>query len=271
MTESGLPLVVEPDELQAALDDESILVADVSQAEFHQQSHIPGAVHVDYARIISARPPVMGLLPPAEQLGTLFSSLGLGATTHVVAYDNEGGGRASRLLWTLEITGHTRYSLLNGGFIAWRDEGRPTETQTRGRTARPYTVRFNAEAIADKTYILAHLHDPAVSLVDARSPEEYAGLDLRARRGGHIPGAVNIEWTRALDPQHGMRLKAGEDLRALYEQAGVTPDRQAIVYCQTHHRSALSYIVLTSLGYSVRGYPGSWSEWGNDPDTPVER
>lgn len=271
MNPGRLPLVVEANELQAALDDESILVVDVSQAQFYQQAHIPGAVHADYAQIISAKPPVMGLLPSAEQLDVLFSSLDLGATTHVVAYDNEGGGRASRLLWTLQVAGHTRYSLLNGGFKAWRNEGRPTEIQHRQKTARPCTVHINTEAIADKAYILEHLHDPTVSLVDCRSPEEYAGMDLRARRGGHIPGAVNIEWTRALDPQHDMRIKADNELRGLYERAGVSSDRQVIVYCQTHHRSALSYIVLRSLGYSVRGYPGSWSEWGNDPDTPVER
>jgi thiosulfate/3-mercaptopyruvate sulfurtransferase len=271
MNRRRLPLVVEPDELQAALGDERILVADLSQAQFYHQSHIPGAVHVDYARIVSAKPPVMGLLPAAEQLGALFSSLGLTAETQVVAYDNESGGRASRLLWTLEAAGHAHYSLLNGGFTAWRNENHPTDTRLADIAAQPYTFRLNDAAIADKDYILAHLDDPAICMVDCRSPAEYAGQDLRARRGGHIPGAVNIEWTRALDPQRHMRLKAEAELTELYRQAGVTPNKQIITYCQTHHRSALSYVVLKSLGYQVRGYPGSWSEWGNIPDTPVER
>lgn len=271
MKRSGLPLVVEPDELQAALGDEQILVIDLSQAQFYQQSHIPGAAHTDYVRVIAAKPPVMGLLPDAAQLNALFSSLGLTATTHVVAYDNEGGGRASRLLWTLEVAGHSSYSLLNGGFNAWRNENYPTETRPAATIAKPYTTHLqNKEAIADKQYILAHLNATDTCLVDCRSPAEYAGQDLRARRGGHIPGAVNIEWSRALDPQHHMRLKPKEELAALYRQAGITTDKQVIVYCQTHHRSALSYIVLKSLGYDVRGYPGSWSEWGNDPDTPIE-
>lgn len=271
MNRDRLPLVVEPDELQSALDDDHILLVDLSQAHVYQRAHIPGAAHVDYARIVSAEPPVMGLLPDAARLDTLFSSLGLAQTTHVVAYDNEGGGRASRLLWTLEAAGHVHYSLLNGGFDAWRSGGHPVETQTGGLITRPYTVRLNNEAIADKNYILTHLSDPAVCLVDCRSPAEYTGQDLRARRGGHIPGAINIEWTRALDPQRHMRIKPRDELLALYRQAGVTPDKQAITYCQTHHRSALSYIVLKSLGYRVRGYPGSWSEWGNDPDSPVEQ
>jgi len=270
MIPGQLPLIVEPDELQPALGDDHILIVDLSQIQFHHQAHIPGAVHLDYARIVTARPPVMGLLPEAAQLNALFSSLGIGATTQVVAYDNEGGGKAARLLWTLEAADHPHYSLLNGGFSAWRNEGHPIDSRASDRVATPYRVHLNDGVIADKNYILSHLHDPVISLVDCRSPAEYTGQDLRARRGGHIPGAVNIEWTRALDPQRHMRLKAEDALRALYEQAGVTPDKHVITYCQTHHRSALSYIVLKNLGYDVRGYPGSWSEWGNDSDTPLE-
>jgi thiosulfate/3-mercaptopyruvate sulfurtransferase len=271
MTPGHLPLIIEPNELQAALGDEHILIVDLSQAQFHHQAHIPGAVHLDYPRIVTARPPLMGLLPEAAQLNALCSSLGLSATTWVVAYDNEGGGKAARLLWTLEAAGHPHYSLLNGGISAWRSEGHPIDSRPTDNVTAPYTARLNDGVIADKNFILTHLRDPAICLVDCRSPAEYTGQDLRARRGGHIPGAVNIEWTRALDPQRHMRLKAEDALRALYEQAGVTPDKYVITYCQTHHRSALSYIVLKSLGYEVRGYPGSWSEWGNDSDTPVER
>lgn len=271
MNSNPLPLVVEPQELQATLGDDQIMVVDLSAAKLHYQSHIPGAVHIDYARIVSANPPIMGLLPEATQLSSLFSSLGVTESTHVVAYDNEGGGKASRLLWTLEATGHPNYSLLNGGFNAWLSEGYPTDSRLTDAVAKHYTLHWNQEAIADKNYILSRLDDQRTCLVDCRSPAEYAGQDLRARRGGHIPGAVNIEWMLALDPQRHMRLKTKEELLELYRQAGVTQSQQIITYCQTHHRSALSYIVLKSLGYAVRGYPGSWSEWGNDPATPIEQ
>jgi thiosulfate/3-mercaptopyruvate sulfurtransferase len=271
MNPGRLPLVVEPDELQAALGRGDILVVDLSPAQVYRQSHIPGAVHLDYPRIVTAKPPAMGLLPEPKQLSALFSGLGMTADTHVIAYDNEGGGKACRLLWTLEATGHTRYSLLNGGLNAWMNQGYPTTAEIKEVMATSYTVHINTAAIADRNYILTHLHDPATVIVDCRSPAEYTGQDLRAQRGGHIPGAVNIEWTRALDPQRNMRFKPKEELEALYRQAGVTPGKQVITYCQTHHRSALSFVVLKSLGYQVRGYPGSWSEWGNSPDTPIQK
>jgi len=271
MTGDGLPLIVEPHELQAALDHDRLLIVDLSPSNVHHRTHIPGAVHLDYSRIVTAKPPVTGLLPDTASLTELFTALGLSVTTHVVAYDSEGGGKASRLLWTLAAAGHRHFSLLNGGLNAWRHEGLPVDNQPAVRAAQPYTINLNDTVSADKNYILTHLHDPDTRIVDCRSPAEYAGQDLRAQRGGHIPGAVNVEWTRALDPARQMRLKDQTELRALYEQADVRPDKQVIVYCQTHHRSALSYVVLKSLGYEVRGYPGSWSEWGNDTETPVEQ
>jgi thiosulfate/3-mercaptopyruvate sulfurtransferase len=125
--------------------------------------------------------------------------------------------------------------------------------------------------LADLAYIRAHLEDPAVILVDTRSPLEYTGQKRLAERGGHIPGAVNFDWVNAMDMQNNLRLKPADALRQQLTGLGITPDKEVIVYCQTHHRSAHTYVVLKSLGYSrIKGYPGSWSEWGNLRDTPVE-
>jgi thiosulfate/3-mercaptopyruvate sulfurtransferase len=108
-------------------------------------------------------------------------------------------------------------------------------------------------------------------LVDARSPPEYSGEKRLAQRGGHIPGAVNFDWINAMDMQNNLRLKPAEVLSQSLAGLGVTQDKEVIVYCQTHHRSAHTYIVLKSLGYTkIKGYPGSWSEWGNQGDTPIE-
>ncbi len=266
-----LPLIAEPEELERHLGQESILIVDLCKPEVYAQSHIPGAVRLDYAQIVAADKPVMGLLPSESQLNEVFSSIGLIPEHHVVAYDDEGGGRASRLLWTLEAMGHARYSLLNGGLHAWTLERRPLKSGSETRARSQYRVRRNDAVVADKTYILKHLGDPTVALLDARSVDEYLGNKRFAERGGHIPGAVNLDWMQAMDRDRGLRFKPAEALRTLLASLGVTPDKEVVCYCQSHHRSAHSCLLLKSLGFTrVRGYPGSWSDWGNSPDTPVE-
>ncbi|MDH3412575.1 MAG: rhodanese-like domain-containing protein, partial [Gammaproteobacteria bacterium] len=104
-----------------------------------------------------------------------------------------------------------------------------------------------------------------------RTPEEYSGKNRRAERGGHIPGAVNFNWVNAMDPEREMRLKPRDELAENFAALGVTQDKEVVAYCHTHHRSSHTYIVLKSLGIErLRGYPGSWSDWGNDPSSPIE-
>lgn len=268
----SLPLILEPAELEKHLSHAKLLVVDLCKPEVYARGHIPGAVHVEYSELVAARPPVMGLLPEPAQLSRVLSDIGLAPERHVVAYDDEGGGKACRLLWTLDVIGHKHFSLLNGGLRAWLAEQRPVTSERTPVTPGHYRVGHTMRAAkADKDYILAHLKDPAVSLLDARTPGEYRGVDKRAARGGHIPGAVNMDWTLALDAQNHTRLKPEAALRAQLAGLGVTPDKEVITYCQTHHRSSHTYIVLKALGYPrVKGYPGAWSEWGNDPATPIE-
>ncbi|MCC6135312.1 MAG: sulfurtransferase [Candidatus Contendobacter sp.] len=268
----NLPLLIEPDQLQPHLADPGVLVVDLCDQASYAAGHIPGAVHLDYTDLVRVEPPAMGLLPTEARLGEVLSRLGLTADQLVVAYDEEGNGRAGRLLWTLAVLGYERLAMLNGGVHAWDAAGGWLENQRRRPVPSFCQVQFrNPAAVADKNYILARLGEPEVALLDTRSPDEYAGLDQRAARGGHIPGAVNLNWTDAMDPQRQHRLQPDPVLRALLERRGVTPDKEVIVYCQTHHRSAHTYWVLRHLRYPrVRGYPGAWSEWGNDPRLPIE-
>lgn len=268
-----LPLLVEPADVEAVMHDPDVLILDLSSQEAYLTQHIPNAVHLEFSKIVRPQPPAMALLPSEAQLSEVLSDHGLTPDKHVIAYDSDNNGRASRLLWTLEVLGHPHYSLLNGGLHAWTNAGHTVEVQ---RTD-PQPTRYQAsirhpEALADKEYVRSHLEDGATVVLDARSPAEFSGADRRAQRGGHIPGAVNLNWIELMDPQAPPRLRPDEQLKPMLEQLGVTPDKEVITHCQTHHRSALTFVALKHLGYPrVRGYAGSWSEWGNDPDLPIEQ
>lgn len=266
------PMLLEPEQLQSHLDNPELLIVDLRSPEAYAQGHIPHAVNLAYADIIRAEPPVGGLLPDAARLSRVLSAIGLTPDKHVVAYDDEGGGRAGRLLWTLDALGHAHGSLLNGGIHAWVAEDRALEQSPVRPTPADYRAEFrNPEVVADRDYIRARLGQADFLALDTRSPAEYQGRDVRAARGGHIPGAVNLNWLEAIDSGRALRFRADDELRALLEGLGVTPDKEIVTYCQTHHRSSHTYLVLKHLGYPrVRGYPGAWSDWGNAPDTPVE-
>ncbi len=267
-----LDLIIEPEQLEAVLHDPSVVIVDLCRAKQYKKAHIPGAHFVNYPDILRVEKPVMGLLPTDEQFSRLVSGLGITADTHVVAYDDEGGGCASRFIWTLHVFGHSKASLLNGGLFSWANEGHRLTKDVPERQPSDYTLMNTGRYNVDRDYIVQHLGDEHMKLLDARSEKEYAGTKKFANRGGHIPGAVRYEWTDAMDRSNNLRLLPADTIRQQLEQSGITPDKEVIVYCQTHHRSAFSYVMLRALGYEdVKGYPGSWSEWGNRDDTPVER
>jgi len=267
------PLILEPENLEEALAAGNCVLVDIGAPDTYVQRHIPGAVFLEYAWILEKKPPVMGLLPSPRRLANVLGATGITPESHVIAYDDEGGGRAARLLWTLDVIGHRSFSLLNGCLPAWVGDGRATADEitvpTPARYPEPAPVQTGA-GYADRDYVLAALGKSDTVILDARSAFEYDGRKALAKRGGHIPGAVHLEWTEALDRSRNMRLKQPDELRTLFASAGATPEKEIITHCQTHHRSALTYAVLKSLGYErIQGYAGSWSEWGNADDTPV--
>ena len=210
-------------------------------------------------------------MPSKEHLDALFSRIGLGTEKHIVAYDDEGSGWAGRLLWTLDVVGHKSYSLLNGGQISWNRSGFPLTTEITENVPSSFDAIIDRSYIADMEEVLASIEDDGIIVWDARAKEEYEGSKITAEKNGHIPRAVNFDWLDLMDRENDLRLRPIELLQEELEELGITPNKKVITHCQTHHRSGLAYFVGKLLGLNIKAYDGSWSEWGNHPDTPVEQ
>lgn len=268
MNDIFLPLLLEPSQLPAQLDPAQVRLVDLSRSEQYLAGHIPGAVHLAPGSI-TAPAPRPGLLPDLQSLQQILGGLGHHADLHYIVYDDEGGGWAGRFIWLLDSIGHPHYSYLNGGLRAWQAEGRPLEQQVNQAEPTQPSLSIDPSHSIDLDTLMADLDNPDRVIWDARSPAEHRGEKVLAAKGGHIPGAINFEWTAGMDPQRGLRLR--EDLAAQLRALGIVPEREVVTHCQTHHRSGFTYLAAKILGYPrVRAYAGSWSEWGNHPDTPVE-
>ncbi|MGN5518688.1 rhodanese-like domain-containing protein [Halopseudomonas sp. Lyrl_26] len=268
MTDTTLPLLLEPTDLPAELDPTRFRLVDLSRSEQYLAGHIPGAVHLPPGSLISPAPRP-GLLPDVQSLQHILGSLGHHDQLHYIVYDDEGGGWAGRFIWLLDSVEHHRYSYINGGLVAWHDEGLPLERQINQVEPTQPTLQIDTSPTIDVDTLMADLDNPDRVIWDARSPAEHQGVRVFAAKGGHIPGAINFEWTSGMDPQRGLRLRA--DLASRLQALGITPDKEVVTHCQTHHRSGFTYLAAKILGYPrIRAYAGSWSEWGNHPDTPVE-
>jgi thiosulfate/3-mercaptopyruvate sulfurtransferase len=262
--------ILEPAELAAQLTEAPApLLIHVATAEAYAAGHIDGAVHVAPGELVSGIKPATGTLPGAPRLQQLFERIGYRPDARIVAYDDEGGGWAGRFIWTLDVVGHPNWWYLNGGIHAWAGAGLPLQRAPTAPSPTRVSIAINRGPIAETQDILDHLGDAAVTIWDCRSREEFDGRRVAAARGGHIPGAVHLDWLDLMDPARDLRLRA--DIEALLRAHGIRHDNEIIVHCQTHHRSGLAYLVARALGFpNVRGYHGSWSEWGNRADTPIE-
>lgn len=278
-------MLVEVEDLSRRLADPRLRVVDCrfsfdrDMRADYRAGHIPGAVYCNWAEDLSDPPrPVRWMIAAPGRFAETMSRLGIGDDTAVVAYDAEGGHHAARLWWALRYYGHDDVALLHGGIQAWVAARKPLEPGDAPELGARFTPRPYPELRATKDEVLAHrsrarglatdVEGKEPILLDVRRPSEFTGEEVRAARGGHIPGARHLEWREALGKD--WRFLPREEVRAKYAARGITPDAPVVTYCQAGVRAAFSAYALTLLGQrDVRVYDGSWEEWGNDPDLPV--
>jgi thiosulfate/3-mercaptopyruvate sulfurtransferase len=267
---SRAELLVDPQTLRRELDGPAPpLVVDGRPAEAFARGQIAGAVHLDLwgvSLIDTSDAPRRAFM---WMIGHLFALRGVTADRPVVVYEQDSGLRAARLMWLLEHLGHPNVRVLDGGIRTWLAHGGPLSTSPITPTPSTWHGAADDERIATWRDVSARLGNPDTAIVDTRSRDEYTGTLVRARRGGAIPGAVHLEWTENLTPEGVYKPVA--ELGAMYGAIGVTPNREVITYCQGGYRAAHTYLALRLLGFPrVRNYTGSWKEWGDRDDLPVE-
>jgi len=275
----SLPLIVDAQALAdvlvqlksegRTLKDAGICLVDLRPAAAYAAGHITGAINGDAALLNRAEPPIGGLLPEPEVVNAFLASIGAHMGDQIVAYDGGRETAAARLVWVLDAYGYEANGWLSGGFGAWQADKLPVSSEASIASAGTLSLSLIGDNTLPVDTLMEHLVAPTVKILDVRSAHEFVGTDVRSARGGHVPGAKHLEWTTLLD-EHG-RLLNDAALEAQIKQTGAGPDDTVVVYCQTHQRSAVTYVALKHLGFTdVRALDGAWSAWGNREDTPIE-
>jgi thiosulfate/3-mercaptopyruvate sulfurtransferase len=273
--------LVSTDWLADHLRDRNLTVVDGSyflpmqQRDAHAEyrgGHIPGAVFFDIEAVSDHSTELPHMLPGPTQFGEVVGSLGIDDGDTVVVYDSVGLYSAARVWWTFRLFGAKKVYILDGGLPKWKSEGRPLETGDAERAARKFTAEMNVGAVALLDDMRMAQTDDSIQIVDARSPERFAGTAPEPRpglRSGHMPRSFNVPFGRLIENGH---LAPRARIEAAFTEAGVDLDKPIITSCGSGVTAAILTFALESIGKEPKGlYDGSWAEWASRPDLPVER
>ncbi len=258
-------MLITTSELESQLEQSTLLVIDTRSFKEYSEGHVPGSVNLDLFAFHWVDTTKQGIQNFNKQAEMIFSFVGINSEKKVIFYDNVSGMLAARGVWMLEYFSHPDVQMLDGGMKKWKNENRPIEKKQNPSQPSKFSGKINTEIISSYEFILNNID--TLKIIDARSDEEFNGTIVRAARAGHIPKSINIDWN--LNINSDGTFKSADELSKLYQ---IPKDSAIVTYCQGAYRAANTFLALKKLGFkNVRVYLGSWGEWGNKLNLPVEK